>query len=344
MYAILRAKKLKSLAQITNAAKHNLRLRSQSNIDCSKSKSNKILFNPFAIDPLSSTSFQENLSKFYTELGIKIKADNVLLYEFVATASPKFFENKSNQEIDKWANDQVAFIRHEFGAQLKFAILHLDEKTPHLHFFVSTELKSVKKYKNRYGENFQENWSLNSKRYDPEFLTQLQTRFALANKKWGLRRGVIGSKRRNVPLKDFYNLVDKVMNTSYKKQIDQLIDNIELSIGERMSINAIREKIRIQLSPYMNGLLKQQKALKEVLKIDFQKLQKDLLQDRAALKKSQEEVEEKQIVYKAAINGRFLDIQANEILMQQNLVLASEVERLKNKYEPQKEISRWLKP
>ena len=163
MYAILRAKKIKTKIQITNASEHNLRLRNQNNIDPDRSELNQILFNPLGIDQKSPSSFQEKLSEFYSDIGVKEKKDNVLLYEYVATASPDFFKNKSVKQIGKWASDQVKFMKDQFGTQLKLAVLHLDERTPHVHFFVSTELKSVKKYKNRYGECEKETWSLNSK-------------------------------------------------------------------------------------------------------------------------------------------------------------------------------------
>lgn len=344
MYAILRAKKLKTKSQITNAIEHNLRLRTQSNIDPTRICNNRVLLNTLAVNLKSSTDFQEKLFSFYSELGIKEKTDNVLLYEYVATASPEFFKNLSSHQTAAWADDQVKFMQTQFGTQLKFAVLHLDEKTPHLHFFVSTEIKSVKKYKNRYGENFKESWSLNSRRYDPDFLTELQTKFASNNKIWGLTRGVKNSKRKNIPLKDFYRMVDKALSTNYKKEINTLIDDIQLSLGERLSIASVKEKIKEQLAPQINGLMKQHKAFKEMLKIDFRKLQQDLTTEKKNLDAISIEVEEKRALYKAAINGRMLDIQANEILMEQNLVLVRELDRLKNKYEPTQEIKRWNKP
>lgn len=100
-------------------------------------------------------------------------------------------------------------------------------KSPHLHFCVTTEHLSVKKYKNQKGEFHKETWSLNAKRYDPEFLAELHTRHALHNKPYGLVRGVRGSVRSNTPLKEFYRAVDKAMSTDYIKVLEEEISRLK---------------------------------------------------------------------------------------------------------------------
>lgn len=334
-YAILRAKKIKSPAQITAAAKHNLRLRKQSNIDASRSKLNEILFNALDIDVAKSMNLQENLCEFYAKLGIKTRKDNVQMLEFVATASPEFFKGKSVEQIGKWALDQVQFVKNEFGQQLKFAVLHMDESSPHIHFMISTELKSLKRYKNQKGEFHKETWSLNAKRYDPEFLVGLQDRFAEHNKKWKLVRGVRGSMRKHVPMKKFYRAIDLAMQTDYKTKIDRLIDSVEISLGERLSINVVRQKIRELLTPYIDFFAKQQKTANALARLDFHRLQNEIVAERKKLKSGLEEVDQRREIYKEAINGRFLDLKANQVLMEQNKLLARELARMKQRYEPQ---------
>jgi hypothetical protein len=277
---------------------------------------------------------REKLADFYDGLGIREKKGSVLLYEFVATASPEFFDGKSGEEIAEWAECQVQFMRKEFGDQVKFAVLHLDERTPHLHCFVSTEMRSVKKYKNRYGACEKETWSLNAKRYDPDFLMNLQTRFAEANRHWGLCRGVVGSKRRNVPLKEFYRMVDRVMSSNYKQQIAEMIDKIEMTMGERLSLDTVRDKIREHLLPYMNQLTRQQKGFKEVLKFDIHKFQSELIADRKRLKAEREAIEEKRKIYAEAINRDVEQARVNRELLARNSALRKELDDMKRKYEP----------
>ncbi|MBY4834060.1 plasmid recombination protein [Burkholderia dolosa] len=343
MYAILRTKKLKSRAQITRACQHNLRTRHQQNIDPERSELNQVLINTLDINIKRATDFQEKLSEHYKSLGIKEKKNNVLAFEYVATASPEFFKGKSIEFVGKWAGEQVKFMKDKFGDQLKFGILHLDEKTPHIHFFVTTELKSVKKYKNRYGECEKETWSLNSNNINPEFLQNLQSEYASNNKKYGLRRGVKGSQLRNVPMKHFYRAIDKIMRTSFKKQVEQVMEGFELSIGERLSMDKLRLKISEHILPYLNGSFRQQKAYNEFTKLDFHKLQEELIADRKKYQDSLEETAKLKVEYKEAINSKISDknniFGYTERMMKlegENEKLKKELLEIKSRYEPEK--------
>lgn len=212
MFCILRTKKIKTKVKINLAIAHNFRLRHQGNIDKSKTHLNVILINDFDANLSDRKDFQCKLQEYYDSLKIKQKIDNVLLMEFVVSASPEFFENQCNTEekIAEWAKNQVEFFKNEYGSQLKLAVLHRDEKSPHIHFKISTELKSMKKYKNQLGEFHKETYSLNAKRYDPDYLIKLHDRFALANKKFGLIRGKRNSKKLHKPVKEYYNDLVKI--------------------------------------------------------------------------------------------------------------------------------------
>ena len=234
MYSIIRINKIKDRSQATEAMEHNLRLRTQSNIDSSRSNWNKCLFDNLGIDKTKSSSFQEKLSEKYNSLGIKEKKDNVFCLEFEMSASPEFWfkdvpgwsiemweklsmENPQDRKIikgfwkkidpvklNKWKKEQVAFAVEEWKNSVERIDLHLDEKSPHLHVMVNTAQKSVKTYKNRYGTTTKENYSLNAKRFNPEYLVGLQDRYALKNNIFGLTRGVKGSKRKHKKLKEYY--------------------------------------------------------------------------------------------------------------------------------------------
>lgn len=204
-FNILRTGKIKEAINITQAIEHNLRLRSQGNINESKSHQNRILVNALGADLKNAGDFQKKLFSYYDGLGIKKRADNVPMLEFLVSASPDFFKKKSPKEVDEWASHQLEFFKLKFGEQVKLAVLHLDEKTPHIHFMVSTELKSVKKYKNQKGEFFKETCSLNAKRYNPVFLKDLHSAHASHNQIFGLVRGVSGSKAKHTDLKAFYS-------------------------------------------------------------------------------------------------------------------------------------------
>jgi hypothetical protein len=59
MYSILRAAKVKSRNEITKAAEHNLRLRTQRNIDSTKTKLNQVLLNSLGVDLKNASDLQK---------------------------------------------------------------------------------------------------------------------------------------------------------------------------------------------------------------------------------------------------------------------------------------------
>lgn len=301
---ILRTEKVKSRQQITEAAEHNFRIRTQNNIDSSRTHLNQILVNTLSVDTNIASDLQKKLSDYYTSLGVKEKSDNVLMMEFIVSASPEFFSGKKMSEIKEWANHQVEFFKKEFGDQLKVAVLHLDEKTPHLHFMIGTEMKSVKKYKNRYGVSEKETWSLNAKRYDPEFLTGLHDRHAQWNKKYGLKRGVKGSMRQHKSLKEFYRMVDKAMNADYENQIEKIIESMDTGMfSGKVSIEEVREKF----APLINKTLKQNKALREKYKLELKEWAVALSEREKDLDSAMADTQSRKELYIEAINEKAHD-------------------------------------
>lgn len=62
---------------------------------------------------------------------------HVLAREVVLTASPEFFEGKTSDQVQKWAEANLRFLKKRFGAErLLFATMHLDEQTPHIHAYL----------------------------------------------------------------------------------------------------------------------------------------------------------------------------------------------------------------
>ncbi len=214
-FNILRARKIKTQGRIYATAAHNLRLRSQANIDEGRSRDNQVIFDSLNFDRQERGGLYKSLMAYYDELQIKRKQDNVLMYEYVVTASPEFFQGKTPSQVKEWADHQSKFFHEQFGQNYKVAFLHLDEKTPHLHIICSTEIKSIKKYKNRYGSCEKETWSLNSKHIDPEFLVALHDKHAEWNKKYNLSRGVRGLQASHQELKDFYKEVHRLQSLDY---------------------------------------------------------------------------------------------------------------------------------
>jgi len=203
-YNIMRTGKIKDRAAITSAAAHNFRIRQQGNIDATRSALNQVLWNPMAVNLKHADALQKAITGRYEQLGVKERKNSVLAQEFVVSASPEFFEGLPPESVEQWAKHQLKFMQNEFGDNLQIAVLHLDEKTPHLHFLLSCEEKSVKRYKNQKGEFFKEGYSLNAKRWGPDFLKDLHTRHAKHNEILGLKRGKPSSDAVHKPVKEYY--------------------------------------------------------------------------------------------------------------------------------------------
>lgn len=333
-YNILRTKKVKTRGAVTQSSEHNFRLREQHNIDASRTKYNKILINSLGVDTTKASDLQEKLTAYLEQLGVKERKNSVLMMEFVVSASPEFFAKKNSDEVKNWAADQTDFFKKKFGEGLKIGVLHLDEKTPHIHFMVSTEQKSVKKYRNQNGEFFKETYSLNAKRFDRQFLIELHSDHAEHNKKWGLKRGVKGSMREHKTLKEFYKAVDKAMSADYSKEIEKVIDTLETSIlSKKVSLEEVREKF----APWLNKLTKQNRALREKFAMDIKSWAEELKEkeekiavEKAELDKLKEVLESKKERYLEAINYKDWDNKRILELEQENRSLRAEV----NKYAP----------
>lgn len=222
MFNILRAheKKFKDKGHITQAVNHNMRMHIDEHLKeriyPEKSHLNKLVFNSLGFDATKGGSdFQDKLFKHYEYLGIKAKPDSVFMLEFIISASPEFFETSTPQVVAAWEESQLEFLKEQFGGNLKLVVEHNDESSKHYHAFVSTELLSTKKYKNQKGEFFKETWSLNAKRFNPEFLTNLHDAHAVKNDRFGLLRGVEGSTALHTTLKDYQKHLKTVLKLSY---------------------------------------------------------------------------------------------------------------------------------
>ena len=64
----------------------------------------------------------------------KVRSDSIRVVETLITASPEFFEGKSEKEIRAFFQHAVSFLKNELGEdRLIAAPVHMDEKTPHMH-------------------------------------------------------------------------------------------------------------------------------------------------------------------------------------------------------------------
>lgn len=143
--------------------------------------------------------------------------------EMIFTSGPEFFKDMSKVEILKWANGCMDFVYKDLGytkEQVIQSVLHLDERTPHIHCVV---VPLVKKFDKRVNK---ERYSISKRDYikDQNYLSILQDKycFRLNNLGFKLERGEKGTKIKNLSLgllKGITRQYERLANKS-KKNIE----------------------------------------------------------------------------------------------------------------------------
>ena len=125
-YAILRFAKYKG-PEIGHIESHNERTKekyaSNPNIDTSRSHLNFHLVSP-----------ERKYRAEAAAAGCRTRSDSVRVVEVLVTASPEFFKGKKKAEIKAYFTVALDFIqKHQSKDTIISAVVHMDEKTPHMH-------------------------------------------------------------------------------------------------------------------------------------------------------------------------------------------------------------------
>lgn len=188
-FAICRTEKIKNWSTLGKSVGHNIRT---SNEDRSHLR-------PGMKEPmrvlLGETDWVEEWTKQVNGMHLRKLQQgqaHTLAREFFLGMSPEWAEGKTKHEIDAWATANIDWLKHRFGAErVKFAVLHLDEQTPHIAAYV-VPLKVDTK------EGRGNGWTLSDRELrlggNKDALVELQDEYAEAMAKFALARGVRGSK------------------------------------------------------------------------------------------------------------------------------------------------------
>lgn len=129
-YGILRFKKYKGAA-ISPIEAHNERTKEQyasnPDIDTSRSRYNFHLVQP-------QGKYREEADRQIAAANCRVRKDSVRVVEALVTASPEFFKGKSRSEVKAYFEYALEFLKSKQDSQTFIsAVVHMDEKTPHLH-------------------------------------------------------------------------------------------------------------------------------------------------------------------------------------------------------------------
>lgn len=94
------------------------------NVDAKRTHKNRVLVGTG--DPLADAN------AVIAKHSAKLRKDNRAPYDrIVLSASRDMFRDK--EAAQKWLRDSMNWLRSEYGPGLAYAVLHLDERTPHIH-------------------------------------------------------------------------------------------------------------------------------------------------------------------------------------------------------------------
>ena len=131
-YAVARMQKIK-VGNLTGIENHNRRKtknHSNKDIDVERSHLNYDLVG-------NSATYHKNIMGYISENKASkraIRKDAVVVNEWLVTSSAAFFEGMEDDEIKRYFEVSKDFFANEFGEKnIRYAQVHMDEKTPHMH-------------------------------------------------------------------------------------------------------------------------------------------------------------------------------------------------------------------
>ncbi|HJC45598.1 MAG TPA: plasmid recombination protein [Candidatus Faecalibacterium faecigallinarum] len=129
-YAIMRFAKYKG-PEISNIEAHNERTKEKyaSNPDIDRSRSK---YNFHLIEPASG--YRTEAESQIQAAGCRTRTDSVRVVEAMFTATPEFFKGKKLPEVRRYFEESLRFFeQHQSRKTIISAVVHMDEKTPHMH-------------------------------------------------------------------------------------------------------------------------------------------------------------------------------------------------------------------
>ena len=161
----------------------------------------------------------------------KIRSDAIKHVDGIVTSDKEFFDKLSKSEQEQYFNDSLEFIKQEYGEKnVLYATVHLDEKTPHMHFgFVPLT----------------EDGRLSAKEVlgNKKSLSQLQDRFnEFVNERgYNLDRGEKSTGKEHIEIMKFK---EKTLNEKINR-LENKAQSLEKSVDQRVvQVDDFQERVK----------------------------------------------------------------------------------------------------
>ncbi|MFW3579389.1 MobV family relaxase [Vagococcus fluvialis] len=219
--------KAENLIGIGNHNQRKTKNHSNPDIDTSLSELNYDLVN-------RTDNYKRDIENFINENKSTTRAvrkDAVLINEWIITSDRKFFENLSDEDTKEFFITAKEYFAENFGEEnIRYATVHLDESTPHLHMGIVP---------------FDKDKKLSAKRiFNREALRNVQEDLPklLQEKGFDIERGLEGSDRKNLTVPEFKKLKEA------EKEIERAIDRKKNELKAYTQENNISNKIDVNIT------------------------------------------------------------------------------------------------
>ena len=284
-YAIFRSESINTLKDLGEIGAHNKRDKksyiSNPDIDMSRSKNN------IEIVPLNdrySKVYYELVKEYKKEYEEKQKttrenrrkpfdkmlddSNSVVADELMFTSDNEFFKNMSKKDIKKWADTCMEFVYNDLGytkEQVLHSVVHMDEKTPHMHCVVVPLIKKFDKRTNT------EKYTIFKKHYmkSSEYISEIQDKYwkRMNDNGFKLERGIKNSDNEHISIKEFKKLTRK-LDARMEKQNHLMTRDYEI----------LEEKLKTSKPALTGKEVKIDKETYDTLK-DFMNTSKRVIKD-----------------------------------------------------------------
>ena len=282
-YAILRFAKYKG-PEIGHIEAHNERTKeryaSNPDVDTNRSHLNFHLVTP-------ERKYRAEAEKQIAEAGCRTRSDSVRMVEVLVTASPEFFKGKKQAEVKAYFAEALNFIEeHQPKDTIISAVVHMDEKTPHMHlcFVPLTEDKRLSA-KDIVGNKKKLTW------WQDEFWKYMVKKYP------DLERGESAGEtgRTHIPPRLFKEAV----------HLNRMKDQIMAILNDSNPFNkkAKAEELEALLDKYIPGVEEMRTKLKK-----YDKTYKELIEENAELEKKLASASKDSVQKKLEINQKLNEL------------------------------------
>lgn len=159
-----------------------------------------------------------------------LRKDAVLVNEWIISSDHSFFENMDEERTKAFFDASVDYFKAKFGAEnVRYAVVHMDETTPHMHMGIVP---------------FDEDYKLSAKRvFDRQALLEVQEGLPahLQAKGFEIERGTPDPERKNLSIPEYKNTMEALKAES-KDLRREIKDYKAVKKGVEMTAKQVKSK------------------------------------------------------------------------------------------------------